>query len=46
MVIIGGKEYIKLQHNAQGIVLHLFSEIPLILVTLPPTNPNQFCDVT
>jgi hypothetical protein len=35
-----------LQHNAQGIVLHLFSEIPLILVTLPPTNPNQFCGVT
>jgi len=29
-------------------VLHLFpeSEIPLILVTLSPTNLNQFCDVT
>ena len=37
-----------MQHNAQGIVLHLFpeSEIPLILVTLSPTNLNQFCDVT
>ena len=27
-------------------MLHLFSEIPLLLFSLPPTNPNQFCNVT
>ena len=27
-------------------MLHLFSEIPPLLVSLPPTNPNQLCDVT
>ena len=27
-------------------MLHLFSEIPPLLVSIPPTNPNQFCDVT
>ncbi len=35
-----------MQHNAQGIVLHLLSEIPLLLFSLPPTSPNQFCSVT
>jgi hypothetical protein len=41
--IRGGKEQIKQQHNAQGITLHLFSEISPLLFSLPP---NQFCDVT
>jgi hypothetical protein len=29
--------------NAQGIALHLFSEIPLLLFSHPP---NEFCNVT
>ena len=36
----------KLNSSTQGIVLHLFSEIPLLLFSLPPTSPNQFCGVT
>ena len=29
-----------------GNVLHMFSEIPLLLFSLPPMSPNQFCGVT
>jgi hypothetical protein len=36
----------KLNCSTMHRALCWFSEIPLLLVTLPPTNPNQFCNVT